>query len=413
MIDYVKSIYFLAFNSGLYSGFSKFTISLWLKEAGATPLILNIFTTTMFPSVCCVFWMPFLEKYNIIEKIKCGNKKKLIMLFEFLIAISTLSFCLFNIKELNYISSIFLIIILIIYASLISTRDALSIGYKMEFMKKENVINYDGIISSFYQAGMLTGTVFFYKLSDYLMWKNVFLLMFIYMIINFLIDAIIQNSSDIFEKKMSLKEQYTAPFKSLLIINKGIVLPLMFFLLFYNLPDRMLVGNLNYYFLDSGISKDKFIALRLIGGICSVIIGFFTVYLTKFLGLEKMLLVSTCLYSLIPFLILLNIEFNIFINYNEFFLIILFFLDKLFKSFQGNTFFSYQMQFCEQGMSSTQRSLFMFLERGFCSAIIAPILGLVLKYYGYKTFFSIVSFSLILSIYSLFWLKSANAKKRN
>lgn len=393
MINRILSIYILAFSSGFYSGFSKFALSMWLKDGKIGLMWLNLFSWTMLPSVFSVFWLPLLEGISL-KSLNFGGKKSLIVICDFCILIMTFCYVFFDIAHLNGCSIFVLMLCLTVYAALIASRDSMAIGYKMEFIEKADLINYDGIISACYQFGLVLSTSGLLFLASYVSWSSCFLIVssgfFVICVTSVFMENSAVNCKDAVKKDVSWQEKFYLPYRVLVKQNRDIIVCLIGFLLCYNLIDRLLVGNLNYYMLDMGCSKVLMANLKLYTGFLSMMISVANVWLTRVFGLKKMLVLSCVLYSFVPILIVLDSFFNIFGSFKVQILSIIFVLDKIFKSLQGNAFFSYQMQFCTKEHAMSQRSLFVLLERGVCLAL-APFIGFVLSVYGYSVFFFLVS----------------------
>lgn len=410
MISPINSIYVLALNSGVYAGFSKFALSMWLRDVGADLMLLNLFSLTMFPSVFGAFWLPFLENYDALP-FKFGIKKNLIIVSDVILILMTTSLPFFNVKELTYFSKSLLILFLVLYASIISTRDSISIGYKMEFISKEKLSEYDGFISSFYQTGVMISTTGLLFLSEYFSWSRLFCLMSIWFVLNLIIACFVANSSYNKKESVSFVSKFSKPYKDFLKANKGLIWALIPFLILYNLADRMLAGNLNYYILDQGISKSAMATLRTAQGFLAVFLGVLSSYIAKKVEIKKTLIAYLCLYSTIPVLITLNIYFGVFGRYEVQGIMLVYVFEKLFKTLQGTAFFSYQMQFCTKEGAGSQRALFTLFEKGFSMAS-APVIGLILKMYGYNLFFLLVSLIIFLSLPSAVALFKAQEQQK-
>lgn len=408
MMNVFYSIYLLALSSGIYSGFSKFALSMWLRDGGADLMLLNLFTWTMFPAIFKPFWMPFLENYEIL-KFKFGIKKNLIIICDILILLMTICLPFFPIKTLTYVTKLALVVFLIIYASIIASRDSISIGYKMEFISKDAISEYEGMVSAWYQIGMIAGGAALFYCSEFVSWNYLFVILCGVFGINLLLDFFMANSTFSKKEKLKFSEKFSKPYVELINENKNMIIALISFLMFYKLADRMLVGNLNYYMLDAGLTKSTLAFLKLATGWMVVVMSIASIYITRVLGLKQTLIVSLILYILVPMFIYLNIVFNIFGINSKIALCTLYILDKMLKAIQGNVFFAFQMQFCSKENAMSQTALLSFFEKGFCMAL-APVMGFILQHYGYETFFLVVILTFIPSLISCLVLFKAKEK---
>lgn len=391
MISSLYSVYLLSFVCGIYSGFSKFGLSMWLKFSNMDIISLSIFSIMLLPYSLRIFWMPFLEniKFSIA---KFGLQKSVLIVLDFFIVLMSFLLIFIDINHLIFLTAYFFM-----YSVLISTREAFAIGYQLSFFDKTQIGIIEGKVNMFYHIGFWLGGPALLLLSNKYTWPTLFLGFSCILFSLFILTFFIQNNEIKERKVRSFSEKFIIPYKNLIQEHANYLWYLLIFLACYRFQDRMLMGNLNYYFIDLGHTKEDMVFNKALGVLSMIIGGFFSSYCVKRMKYKLTLMMGILLHSLISLVLIFQAYF---MQKSFFIFYFISIFEKFARGFQANIFFSYQMTFCSKEFSISQVSILLAIEK-LTGSIFYIYVGYIVEYYGWMTFFIFSFVGIIPAVLSL------------
>jgi PAT family beta-lactamase induction signal transducer AmpG len=391
MFNKLYSVYLLSLTSGILSGFSKFGVSMWLKFSNVDIVALNIFGLMLMPYSLKVFWMPFIG-YIGVKFGNYGGKKSLMILLDFLLFIMTAMLYWVNVSHLYLLTIYFFI-----YSCLITTRESIAIGYQIDFFDKSQIGKMEGKVNMFYHTGFWIGGPGILIFSDYLPWNVVFLIFSGALLMSFVAMLFIENSENLEEARVSFSEKFITPYYDLIKKNRQHWLALVCFLSFYKLQDRLLMGNLSYYFIDLGHDKHDIIVNKLLGVLSLIAGGFLSSACFRYFNYRLTMLIGIVFHASICASLVVQSSFMV-KSYAFFYCVTV--LEKIARGFQANIFFSYQTFFCSKQYAVSQITLLLALER-LTSSIFSVYSGFIIKQLGWMNFFVFSFIGIVPAVLSL------------
>lgn len=391
----------LSLVSGIHSGIIKFSFGLWLKNYDMHIIYLGLFNLILLPYSLKIFWLPFLENINFSKFIKklrlpfnFGHRKSCLILFEMMIIFITASFYFINPIKIKIYHLIFYSTI---YAAIMATKEAMVIAYQMENMEAQERGAKEGKINIAYQTGFWIGGVGLFQLATTYSWKTVFLIFSLVLSILFIFSLLIKDSISEIKKSKGFVAKFLDPYKNLLEHNKKILSSLIIFMILYRLQDRLLMANLNYFFIDLGF-KNQFISAKTIGIGFTILGGLASSWLVKKRGYKKTLKIGLIGHAMASTMFLLQ---SMVFPKSVLLFYIIIIVEKFIRGFEATTFFTYQMIFCTKYYVLQQFSMLVALER-LSGSLISSVSGYIINGFGWNFFFLISFFG---SLPSLLFLK--------
>jgi PAT family beta-lactamase induction signal transducer AmpG len=390
---HIAVITFLGFSSGLPLALTSGTLQAWMAVDGVDLRTIGIFSLVGVPYTIKFLWSPLMDRFVP----PClGRRRGWIIITQILLmlGISTMAFS--SPSQFPWI----LALIALIVAFTSASQDIVIDAYRTDVLEeKERGAGAAVFVMGYRIALLITGALALI-LSDYIGWRNTYLLMAAGMAIG-MISTLLGPEPD---KKIippnSLQGAVIGPLKE--YFSRNAAVPLLFLIILYKLGDAY-AGVLTTPFLIKGIgfSASEVGTINKGLGFISLIVGaLFGGSLMVRLGLFRALLIFGILQAVS------NISFVLLALIGKSYGMLIFAV--AFENMSGGmgtaAFVSLLMAMCNHRFTATQYALLSSLA-ALGRIFIGPTSGFVAESLGWAGFFFITTLSAIPGLWLLWWLR--------
>lgn len=392
-------LFFLGMSSGLPLALTAGTLQAWMNDEGINIKTIGLFGILGLPYTLKFLWAPFLDRYKLPF---LDRRKGWAILSQLLLAL-VFAFIAFT-NPTNQLS--YLMVLCLISNFLSATQDLVLDAYRREILPESDL----GIGAATFVNGYLISFRFIsgalaILLSTLTSWSNVYLLMAAFMLFMVVITMFAPAPKN-FHQPKTLKAAFLDPLKEYFSRDGAFVI--LFFILLYKLGDNLATSMTVPFILQSGYSKEEYVAITKIWGLIATIIGTIIggIYL-KLKGTYRTLFlmgilqaISTACFALLPYVGKNNLVLSFVIGF-----------ENLTAGMGTAAFTAYLGSMSHLSFTATQYALLSSLMR-IPSVIFSSRTGAMADFMGWSNFFIFCSLIAIPGLVLILAIKSKENLKR-
>lgn len=383
-------------SSGLPLALTAGTLQAWMNDEGIDIKTIGLFGILGLPYTLKFLWAPLLDRYSLPF---LDRRKGWAILTQILLALIfvLIAFCQPQ-AQLSY-----LMILCLVSNFLSATQDLVLDAYRREILPENEL----GLGAATFVNGYLISFRFIsgalaILLSTVLSWNYVYLIMAAFMLLMVIITFAAPAPKN-FHQPKTLKAAFLDPMKEYFSRDGAIIV--LFFILLYKLGDNLASSMTVPFILQSGYSKEEYVAITKIWGLIATIVGTIIggIYL-NLVGTYRTLLVmgilqaiSTAGFALLPYFGKNNLLLSFVIGF-----------ENLTAGMGTAAFTAYLGSMSHLSFTATQYALLSSLMR-IPSVIFSSRTGAMAANMGWSNFFIFCS---LIAIPGLFLIISINTKKK-
>lgn len=393
----IAAITLLGFSSGLPLALTSGTLQAWMTVSGVDIRTIGIFALVGLPYTIKFLWSPLMDRFVPLQlKGRLGRRRGWMLLTQICLIIG-ITIMAFN----SPLYSPWLLGMIALGVALTSaSQDIVIDAYRTDTLKEQERGIGAGVFVSAYRIAMLMSGATALILSEYIGWRNVYLLMASLMSIGVITTLFAPEPEVKTTPPKSLHEAVWGPLKNYFSRNGAVAMLLLIIL--YKLGDAY-AGTLTTAFLIRGVefSPGEVGAINKGLGLIATIFGaILGGALMVRLGLFKSLMIFGILQAVsnLSFMVLAWIG----KNYGMLIFVVTF--ENLCGGMGTAAFISLLMTICNQKYSATQYALLSSLA-ALGRIFVAPSSGFVVAYIGWANFFFITFLTALPGLWLLFKMK--------
>lgn len=391
-------LFLLGLSSGLPLALTGGTLQAWMTEEGIDLKTIGLFGILGLPYTLKFLWSPFLDRYSLPF---LDRRKGWIYLTQLLLA--SIFFSISVISPQTQIVPLMILCFISNYFS--ATQDLVLDAYRREILPENEL----GLGSATFVNGYLisfrfiSGVLAIY-LSTFFPWGIVYSFMGAFMLL-MMVATFFSPAPKKFHQPKSLKDAFIEPLKEYFSRENAIII--LYFILLYKLGDNLASSMTVPFILQSGYSKEEFVAISKLWGLIATLIGtLIGGFYIKLMGNYKALLVmgifqalSTAAFAVLPYF-----------GKNDLVLALVIGFENLTAGMGTAAFTAYLGSMSHLSFTATQYSLLSSLMR-IPSVIFSSRMGGLAESIGWVNFFLFCSIVAIPGILLLLSVKSKQSMK--
>jgi PAT family beta-lactamase induction signal transducer AmpG len=392
-------LFALGMSSGLPLALTAGTLQAWMNDEGINLKTIGLFGILGLPYTLKFLWAPFLDRYKLPF---LDRRKGWAILTQVLLA---LTFALIAYtkpsEQLSY-----LMILCLVSNFLSATQDLVLDAYRREILPENEL----GLGAATFVNGYLIAFRFIsgalaILLSSYMSWNYVYLIMAAFMLLMILLTAFAPAPKN-FHQPKTLKAAFLDPLKEYFSRDGAIII--LFFILLYKLGDNLASSLTVPFILQSGYSKEEYVAITKVWGLIATIIGTIIggIYL-NLMGTYRTLFImgifqaiSTAGFALLPYVGKSNLVLSLVIGF-----------ENLTAGMGTAAFTAYLGSMSHLSFTATQYALLSSLMR-IPSVIFSSRTGAMAEFMGWSNFFLFCAIIAIPGIVLIYVIKTKENLKR-
>lgn len=389
-------LFVFGLSSGLPLALTAGTLQAWMNDEGLNIKTIGLFGILGLPYTLKFLWAPFLDRYKLPF---FDRRKGWVILTQLLLALVFALIAFSNPKE--HISYLMVLCLLSNFFS--ATQDLVLDAYRREILPENEL----GIGAATFVNGYLISFRFIsgalaILLSTIISWNQVYLLMSAFMILMIGLTCFAPAPKN-FHQPKSLKAAFLDPLKEYFSRDGAIII--LFFILLYKLGDNLASSITVPFILQSGYSKEEYVAISKVWGLLATIIGttiggiylnMMGTYRTLFImGIFQAL--STACFAILPYVGKSNLALSFVIGF-----------ENLTAGMGTAAFTAYLGSLSHVSFTATQYALLSSLMR-VPSIIFSSRTGAMVETIGWSNFFLFCS---LIAIPGLVLIFAINSKER-
>jgi PAT family beta-lactamase induction signal transducer AmpG len=391
----IAVLIFLGFSSGIPLALTGGTLQAWMTVSGVDIRTIGIFALVGIPYLIKFLWSPLMDRY---VPPFLGRRRGWIVITQIalLIGISTMAFSSPE-KAL-----LLLAVLALIVAFTSASQDIVLDAYRTDVLKEQERGVGAAVFVMGYRIAMLVSGALALILSDYIGWRNTYLLMAGIMVVGMMSALLGPEPEESIVPPRSLHEAVWEPLKDYFSRRAAILLLLLIIL--YKLGDAY-AGTLTTAFLIRGLgfSAGEVGKIAKTVGFISVVVGaMFGGTLMVKLRLFRALLIFGILQAVS------NLSFMVLAWVGKSYEMLIFAIG--FENLSGGmgtaAFVSLLMALCNHRYTATQYALLSSLA-ALGRIFIAPTSGYLVESIGWPSFFFITFLTALPGLWLLWWLRGA------
>ncbi len=393
----IAAITLLGFSSGLPLALTSGTLQAWMTVSGVDLRTIGIFALVGLPYTIKFLWSPLMDRFVPLQlKGRLGRRRGWMLLTQICLIIG-ITIMAFN----SPLYSPWLLGMIALGVALTSaSQDIVIDAYRTDTLKEKERGIGAGVFVSAYRVAMLISGATALILSEYIGWRNVYLLMAGLMSIGVITTLFAPEPEVKTTPPKSLHEAVVGPLKN--YFSRSGAVAMLLLIILYKLGDAY-AGTLTTAFLIRGVefSPGEVGAINKGLGLISTIFGaILGGALMVRLGLFKSLMIFGALQAVsnLSFMALAWIG----KNYGMLIFVVTF--ENLCGGMGTAAFISLLMTICNQKYSATQYALLSSLA-ALGRIFIAPSSGFVVEYVGWANFFFITFLTALPGLWLLLKMK--------
>jgi PAT family beta-lactamase induction signal transducer AmpG len=389
----ITVITFLGFSSGLPLALTSGTLQAWMAVTGVDLRTIGIFSLVGLPYTIKFLWSPFMDRF---VPPWLGRRRGWIIITQVVLmfGISTMAFS--SPKQVPWLLAILALMVAFSSAS----QDIVIDAYRTDILKERERGAGAAVFVMGYRIAMLVSGAVALILSDYIGWKNTYLLMAAGMTVGMISTLSGPDPEERVTPPFSLKEAVLGPLRN--YFSRNAAIPLLFLIVLYKLGDAY-AGALTTAFLIKGIgfSASEVGTINKGFGLISLVLGAMVGgSLMVRLGLFRSLMSFGVLQALSN----LSFMFLAWIGKSYGMLVFAVAFENLSGGMGTAAFVSLLMAMCNHRYTATQYALLSSLA-ALGRIFIGPTSGFLVESVGWATFFFITALTALPGLGLLWWLR--------
>lgn len=257
-------LFLLGLSSGLPLALTAGTLQAWMNDEGLNIKTIGLFGILGLPYTLKFLWAPLLDRYKLPF---LDRRKGWAILTQILLSLIFALIAFTNPKE-----QISYLMVLCLFSNFFSaTQDLVLDAYRREILPESEL----GIGAATFVNGYLVSFRFIsgalaILLSTMISWNMVYLLMAGFMLLMMLVTFAAPAPKN-FHQPKTLKAAFLDPLKEYFSRDGAIII--LFFILLYKLGDNLASSITVPFILQSGYSKEEYVAISKVWGLIATIIG--------------------------------------------------------------------------------------------------------------------------------------------
>lgn len=405
----------IGFSCGIPLFLTASTLTLWLNQVGVSYTKIGLISWVAFPYTIKFLWSPFVDRLKIPFLTSfLGRRRSWLLLSQLGLMLSIIALSMTDPAENLTLTALCAIGVTFCAA----TQDVTMLAYQVERLGKGQYGAGEAMGIFGYRMGMLlsgAGALYF---AEILPWSEVYQIMALFIGVGIITTLAIEEPKPVISEETRKREQaareylhahpkisktaarvlswlygaVVCPFTNFML-QKGWVVAILL-MLFYKLGDH-LVGNMtNIFLVDLGYTKSEIASVSKIFGMATSIFGGFVGgYLIARIGILKAMFVTAAFHGLSLLLFVAMAR----IGYDLDFLYLTIAIEHITSGMRTTALFAFQMTLVTPFYAATQLALLTSAVH-FGRVATASFSGMLVESVGWSWFFSLASFSTIVSL---------------
>ena len=389
----IAVITFLGFSSGLPLALTSGTLQAWMAVGGVDLRTIGIFSLVGLPYIIKFLWSPFMDRF---VPPWLGRRRGWIIITQLMLMLGISIMAFSSPKQVPWLLAILALMVAFSSAS----QDIVIDAYRTDVLKEKERGAGAAVFVMGYRVAMLVSGALALILSDYIGWKNTYLLMAAGMTVGMISTLSGPDPEERVTPPFNLKEAVLGPLKD--YFSRNAAIPLLFLIVFYKLGDAY-AGALTTAFLIKGIgfSASEVGTINKGFGLISLIFG---AMVGGSLMIRLGLFRSLMSFGILQAVSILSFMLLAWIGKSYGMLVFAVGFENLSGGMGTAAFVSLLMAMCNHRYTATQYALLSSLA-ALGRIFIGPTSGFLVEALGWATFFFIAALTALPGLGLLWWLR--------